>query len=153
MQILAFLGIGFFIYQAWQKKTATESLSAMYRGLKGWNLSGTVLSVILRVTVNNPSSQLLTLNSVGGTASFAGWQLGNFQTNSPIKIAPQGGTDIEIPVKLNLLTSGANLLTITTGLLKGQNRKFDFNSVLNVSGVNIPFNFSYELSLKDYLPF
>ena len=95
---------------------------------------------VLTFTLQNVSNATLSLNSLAGTVSVNGNQLGNISMfpASPIIVPPNSQIDLPITLSIGLL----GIPGIVAQVTQQAGNSFDFNVVgnMNINGLVAPFN-------------
>lgn len=118
-------------------------------GVKIAGSSSNVIELLVNFMIYNPTPATLTLNGIKANYYLNGTFIGVTEQQFEQAIAGKATTTVMIPVSVDAgTTSGALLKAVIAGD-KAENWVLGIDSLINVSGVNIPLKFNYQI--KEFL--
>ena len=95
-------------------------------------------TLTVKIRVQNPTGQAVSLKSLSGDLFFNGISLGNISYLQPINIDKYAYSDISLPINISNLTLLTNSPDILTSFAKGVN--LDVKGGANFSFGSVPFS-------------
>jgi hypothetical protein len=125
---------------AWYLLTRYNTISSLNFIPRGLGLVGNAVSVI--IGVQNPTSQGIQLQSISGNLILNGSSVGNVADFTPVLIAPNAETQINLLITPNIFGIAANAIyQLQNGLTGGINATLQ--GTANVNNNPIPLNVNF----------
>ncbi|MGZ8505722.1 MAG: hypothetical protein ACXWW0_00165 [Bacteroidia bacterium] len=145
-------GIAYFAYKGWAIYQASQKLAFDFRDITNVVFTGNFIKFNLRLYVTNPSPESIKVSSVSGNVFYDGYNLGSFIARPNIVLNGNSKSPVDVPIQVNLLNAAGNTPGLVVSLLNGKASRFDTQGVFSFYGISVPFNFPYQLSIKQFLP-
>jgi hypothetical protein len=133
--IFGALGIG-----AWYFLTRLSTVGSLNFVPRGLGLVGNAVSVI--IGVQNPTSEGLNLQSISGNLVVNGNSVGNVADFTPVTIAPNQETQIQLLITPNIFGIAANAIyQLSNNLTGGINATLQGSA--NINNTSLPLNVNF----------
>lgn len=135
--LLAFGALGI---AAWYLLTRFSTITNLNFVARGLGLIGNAVSVV--IGVQNPTSQGLNLQSISGNLILNGNSVGNVSDFTPVTIAPNAETQINLVIVPNIFGIAANALyQIQQGITGGI--QASLQATANINNNAVPVNVTF----------
>jgi LEA14-like dessication related protein len=112
-------------------------------GLRQLSVSGSVLSIVLRIEVDNPTAESITVQGITGKFFLEGVEIGSFESSLDITIAARQVSVFPVTVTMPLTTSLLNMVGV--GLIGLEGKRLYISAAVVVHGVSIPIDLTVTL--------
>ena len=112
-------------------------------GLRQLSVSGSVLTVVLRIEVDNPTAEGITVQGIAGKFFLEGAEIGSFESSLDITIAARQVSVVPVTVTMPLTTSLLNLVGV--GLIGLEGKRLHISATVVVHGVGVPIDLTVTL--------
>lgn len=112
-------------------------------GLPQLSVSGSVLTIVLRIEIDNPTAEGLRVQGIAGKFFLEGVEVGSFESSLNIEIAPRRVSVVPVTITMPLTTSLLNLVGVALTGLKG--KRLQISAAVVVHGVSVPIDLTFTL--------
>ena len=130
-------------YSAFAKASAAQRLNFYPAGVSGLRFDGATPVLTFTLAVQNTSNQAMDINSLAGTLTANGFQIGNFALWTPTRIRANAESRIPITVRLSLIGAVQNIVEIIQG--GGMAQDVELDARANVDRFNVPIKIKYRI--------
>lgn len=136
------IGIGAFV--VWNLTGLARAANVLQVVFKGVSVSG-LTSLKITLTIQNPSNATLQINSMVGTITVNGNELGNISTFNQVTVLPNSQQDVIIDLGIGILDLPAVIQNVIQQPL--QSYDVSVTGTANVNGIMIPISTNSQFAL------
>ena len=132
---------GYFAWKALGLGTAAATLNIVFAGVQ----MNSVTNYTLNFNIQNVTNTLINLNSLAGTVYLNGTNVGNVSTFTPVGIAANDQTSINLTMDLSIFGIGTAIYNLVN--TSGSVLNFEVKGNMNVSSLVLPFDVTNSVTI------